>query len=164
MIVRCKAFVASLTSNEWGQTTVNLQLAYSQTPGTENHQFHSASPSGNLKLFFSGAKPGEPNPANDFVPGSWWYIDTMRTECIGTEGAESFCWLSGIERSNGYYLKDGFLVRQEGNQLRAKTTGRFNGMQFDSDIYIANEHVYPEFAEIGTLYVLGFTPTTKEGS
>lgn len=163
MIVRCKAFVANLVASEYNHTEVQLRLAYSQTPGSENYSFHAASPSGNIKLTVYLAE-GKPNPALEFTPGSWWYVDTEKVDEILEVDAGSFAWLSGIDRDNGYCLREGKLERQVGNSLRAKCKGAYNGMNFESDIYIANDGVYDQFAEIGTLYKLSFTPTTKEGA
>lgn len=164
MTVRCKAFVASIIGNAYNSyVEVNLNLVYSQTPETENFKFHSASPSGNLKLTFFPVSESDPNPAHEFTPGSFWYVETEKAAELGEESKEAYAWLSGIDRDNGYYVKDGKLVRVTGTNLRAKCKGRFNRMNFESDIYIANEHVHSEFAEIGTLYKLAFIPTTKEG-
>jgi hypothetical protein len=163
MIVRCKAFVTNVSTNEYGQSTVSLQLAYSQTPGTENYQFHASSPSGNLKLLYSGVV-GEANlPTEMFKPGSWWYIDTERVAEMTDVDHNSFCWMSGVEHMAGYFYNsvEQAMVKQPMGAIRCKCKGFYNGMQFDSDIYIANRGVFDEFAEIGTLYKLSFTETVK---
>ena len=169
MIVRCKCYVANAEGNEYGQRKVNLRLVYSQTPGTENHRFHSASPSGNLTREAYNLNDSGREKAREwigkFVPGSFWYVDTCRlNEALSSEEYGSHLALVGIKRGVSLPVgDDGNIKVVLSPSLTTELEGYIEGVRINQQVYIANEDVFSQFQTLGDLYSVEFIPATKEG-
>lgn len=106
---------------------------------------------------------GQPCALDEFVPGSFWYVDSERVDEITQEEGNAFLVLIGKEMSPNCPLVDGKLAWKPGESLHVKLVGSYNGLQVEQFVYIANDKVYSEYKDLGTFYKLTFTQTTREG-
>lgn len=147
--IRAKFYVASVTINCNQQpmegeapnlyTLVNFNAAYSPNPSTENHAYWTATPTGSLAITVTEEQ------AQNFKPGSFWYIDSLQDENgdwemdVRTGGKEDDCSLNV--------------------ELTTKKSTQFQWARLK--LSINNKSAWSEYEKINSRYQIDILPAVK---